>query len=546
MSDESSAAPRTGSVGVIQALTDSGVVLFHYRANTGRISFKGDLEGYGLTRLKRGGALRAVAKLLRPQDLGLTELLTQTAGPVETFNRQALTREGVAGMWRGRRLGDGRSFAGVITAPEVEDGATDHLTGLLNRPAFIAAVDATLAGAEGRTLVVGDLARARRLNEALGYEVADRVLRNLAERLTEAFGTRALPARIADNTFVCLLDDSEVIAAERFRTALEQPIEIGDLTVHPAIVVATVVQSRGSSLNAHDLLGRAEALLGQMKTAQRILQTHDTTAPVHDSLTRLGLEDDLRSALRRGELEPFFQPIIRLDDGALAGFEALARWRHPRRGLLPPDDFLPLAAETGLMGQLGLVMARSAARQISAWRRQGLGGDSLFVSVNLTTSDLQRTTLVEEVREIITSEKLPANALKLEITEGEVMRDPDQAAELLKELKAVGATLSLDDFGMGFSSLSWLARLPISGLKIDRYFTRTMAANEGSAKIVRSVISLAQDFDLEVVAEGVETAAMAQTLKDAGCHYGQGFGYAPPMSSEEALVYIIEHELDRR
>ena len=168
-------------------------------------------------------------------------------------------------MWRGRRLGDGRSFAGVITAPEVEDGATDHLTGLLNRPAFIAAVDATLAGAEGRTLVVGDLARARRLNEALGYEVADRVLRNLAERLTEAFGTRALPARIADNTFGCLLDDSEVIAAERFRTALEQPIEIGDLTVHPAIVVATVVQSRGSSLNAHDLLGRAEALLGQMK-----------------------------------------------------------------------------------------------------------------------------------------------------------------------------------------------------------------------------------------------------------------------------------------
>lgn len=546
MSDESSAAPRTGSVGVIKALTDSGVVLFHYRANTGRLSLKGDLEGYGLTRLKRGAALRAVAKLLRPQDLGLIELLTQSAGPVETFNRQAMTTEGVAGMWRGRRLADGRSFAGVITAPEVEDGATDHLTGLLNRPAFIDAVDATVAGPEGRTLVVGDLARARRLNEALGYDVADRVLRILAERLTEAFGGGALPARIADNTFVCILSDTEVVAAERFRSALEQPIEIGDLTVHPAIVVATVVQSSASSLNAHDLLGRAEALLGQLKSAQRILQSHGASEPVHDSLTRLGLEDDLRTALRRGELEPFFQPIIRLDDGALAGFEALARWRHPRRGLLPPDDFLPLAAETGLMGQLGLVMARTAARQISAWRRQGLGGDSLFVSVNLTTSDLQRTTLVEEVREIITSEKLPANALKLEITEGEVMRDPDQAADLLKELKAVGATLSLDDFGMGFSSLSWLARLPISGLKIDRYFTRTMAANEGSAKIVRSVISLAQDFDLEVVAEGVETAAMAETLKDAGCHYGQGFGYAPPMSAEEALVYIIEHELDRR
>jgi c-di-GMP-specific phosphodiesterase len=503
-------------------------------------------EGWRVTSLKRGGTLRAVAKLLRPQDLGLTELLSQSAGPVETFNRQALTKQGVAGMWRGRRLADGLSFAGVITAPEIEDGAVDQLTGLLNRPAFIDAVDATLADAEGRTLVVGDLARARRLNEALGYDVADRVLRILADRLTEAFGAGALPARIANNTFVCILDEAEVTAAERFRAALEQPIEIGDLTVHPAIVVATVVQAKASNLNAHDLLGRAEALLSQMKSAQRILQSHDTTEPVHDSLTRLGLEDDLRSALRRGELEPYFQPIIRLDDGALAGFEALARWRHPRRGLLPPDDFLPLAAETGLMGQLGLVMARSAARQIGAWRLQGLGGDSLFVSVNLTTSDLQRATLVEEVREIITSEKLPANALKLEITEGEVMRDPDQAAELLKALKAVGATLSLDDFGMGFSSLSWLARLPISGLKIDRYFTRTMAANEGSAKIVRSVISLAQDFDLEVVAEGVETAAMAETLKDAGCHYGQGFGYAPPMSAEEALVYIIEHELDRR
>lgn len=546
MSEEASATPRTGSVGVLKVLSESGVVLFHYQADTGRISVKGDLQSFGLQALRRGGTLSSVAKLLRPEDVGLTELLAQSSGPVETFHRQALTKLGTPGLWRGRRLSDGRSFAGVITAPEIEDGATDHLTGVLNRPAFIAALEATMAASPGRTLVVGDLARASRLNEALGYDVADRVLRILAERLTNAFGASALPARIANNTFVCVLDAAEDVAAEQFRATLEQPIVIGDLTVHPAIVVATVGRSNTSPLNAHDLLGRAEALLGQIKSAQRIHQSHGTSEPVHDSLTRLGLEDDLRSALTRGELEPFFQPIIRLDDGALAGFEALARWRHPRRGLLPPDDFLPLAAETGLMGQLGLVMARSAARQISDWRRQGLGGDSLFVSVNLTTSDLQRMTLVEEVREIIESERLAANALKLEITEGEVMRDPDQAVELLKALNQVGATLSLDDFGMGFSSLSWLSRLPISGLKIDRYFTRTMAANEGSAKIVRSVISLAQDFELEVVAEGVETAAMAETLRDAGCHFGQGFGYAPPMSAEEALVYIIEHELDRR
>jgi c-di-GMP-specific phosphodiesterase len=239
-------------------------------------------------------------------------------------------------------------------------------------------------------------------------------------------------------------------------------------------------------------------------------------------------------------MEPFYQPVIRLCDGRLAGFEALARWRHPRRGLIPPDDFMPLVSETGLMAEFGLFMVGTASRQIALWRANPRMPGDLFVSVNLTTADLERTSVVHDVASVIRRHGLPPGVLKIEITEGEVMRDPDRAAVLLGDLRAAGATVSLDDFGMGYSSLSWLARLPISTLKIDRYFIRTMGSNEGSAKIVRTVVALARDFGLDVIAEGIETPAAASALVDLGCQFGQGFGYAPPLCAEEAEVYAIE------
>jgi c-di-GMP-specific phosphodiesterase len=235
---------------------------------------------------------------------------------------------------------------------------------------------------------------------------------------------------------------------------------------------------------------------------------------------------------------------VRLSSGALSGFEALVRWKHPRRGLLTPDQFLPLCEEMGLMPELGSMMMREAGQQLAAWRRRHRAAGELTVAVNLSTGELDRPDLVSEVTSIRAETGLPPGALKLEVTEGDVMRDPDRAAVVLRALRTAGAGLALDDFGTGFSALSYLTRLPFDTLKIDRYFVRTMAANEGSAKIVKSVVTLGQDLHMEVIAEGVENAMMAQHLQSFGCDYGQGFGYAPALSAQEAEVYLNESYVD--
>ena len=196
------------------------------------------------------------------------------------------------------------------------------------------------------------------------------------------------------------------------------------------------------------------------------------------------------------------------------------------------------------MADLGHHMIAAAAAQLAAWRRHKTGIAAMTISVNLSTGEIDRPGLVTDVAAMLQRNGLPPGAIKLEVTEGEIMRDPDKASRVLHALRAVGAGLALDDFGTGFSSLSYLTRLPLDTLKIDRYFVRTMATNEGSAKIVSSVVKLGQDLALEVVAEGVENAQMAKALLAVGCDYGQGFGYAPALSPQEAEVYLNESYVD--
>jgi len=293
------------------------------------------------------------------------------------------------------------------------------------------------------------------------------------------------------------------------------------------------------------MLRRAEVAVEAAKSAGRGGTVADYGRSLEtDGLTRLALESDLRGAFARGEIEPFFQPVVKLETGAISGFEALARWRHPRRGIVPPDEFLPMCGDLGLMVDLGHLMMRASALQLAAWRERHSAADKLTCSVNLSTGDLDRLDLVQEVEALIRETGLPKSSLKLEITESDIMRDPEHAAITLRNLREAGAGLSLDDFGTGFSSLSYLTRLPFDTLKVDRYFVRTMGANEGSAKIVRSVVNLGRELSLEVVAEGVENAAMARALMEIGCHYGQGFGYAPALSAQEAEVYLNEAYAD--
>jgi c-di-GMP-specific phosphodiesterase len=432
-------------------------------------------------------------------------------------------------------------------APEVRFAASDQdtLTGLLDRKSFIIRAREQLQTPGRHELIVADLDRLRRLNEALGHERADLVLAALGSRLAAAFPPDAVLARIGEDEFAALCVAGASPGADALRRALEQPLRVAGFDIHPTLSIGAVEAHGGADApEAAELLRRAELAVESAKSHGRGGAAAYGRGLESDGLSRLALEGDLKGALGRGELEPFYQPIVRLSSGALSGFEALVRWRHPRRGLLMPEVFLPLCEEMGMMEELGAMMMRTAATQLAAWRTRHEAAGELTVAINLSTGEIDRPNLVSDVAAIRRETGLPPGALKLEVTEGDVMRDPDRAAVILGQLRDAGAALALDDFGTGFSSLSYLTRLPFDTLKIDRYFVRTMATNEGSATIVSSVVKLGQDLALEVVAEGVENAGMARQLLAVGCDYGQGFGYAPALSAQEAEVYLDESYVD--
>ncbi len=456
-------------------------------------------------------------------------------------------RGGQVCIWRGVWLEEGGLRAAGVIAPEVRFAAADldTLTGLLDRKTFIARARERLQTPGQHELVVADLDRLRRLNEALGQERADLVLAALGSRLAAAFPPDALLSRVGEDEFAVLAPTSRPSAAETLRLALEQPLRVAGFDIHPTLSIGAVEATGGEDApEATELLRRAELAVEAAKSNGRGGAAAYGRSLESDGLSRLALESDLRGAMGRNEIVPFYQPIVRLSTGALSGFEALARWRHPRRGLLTPDQFLPLCEEMGLMSELGAMMMRQAGHQLAKWRRDHHAAGELTVAVNLSTGEIDRPDLISDVTAIRRETGLPPGALKLEVTEGDVMRDPDRAAVVLGKLREAGAALALDDFGTGFSSLSYLTRLPFDTLKIDRYFVRTMATNEGSVKIVSSVVKLGQDLDLEVVAEGVENAQMARHLLSLGCDYGQGFGYAPALSPQEAEVYLNESYVD--
>ncbi|AYV46082.1 bifunctional diguanylate cyclase/phosphodiesterase [Caulobacter flavus] len=530
----------------LEALGAAEVALWHWEPESDRLRINGAARALGLSPLAPECSSAAFRALALPQDRAQAEeLLRVREAGAEIVVRLRMRSGGVC-IWRGVWLEEGVRAAGVI-APEVKFAASgkDELTGLLDRRSFIARARERLTHDGVHELVVADLDRLRRLNEALGHERADLVLAALGSRLAAAFPEGSILGRIGEDEFAVLCEPKGYEPAELLRTALEQPLRIAGFDIHPTLTIGAVSAEGGEDApEAAELVRRAELAVEAAAANGRGSAAAYGRSMETDGLSRLALEADLRGAIGRGEIIPYFQPVVRLSTGALSGFEALARWIHPRRGLLPPDEFLPLIEEMGLMAELGEHMMRSAGKQLAAWRRSHPAVGALTVSVNLSTGEIDRPGLVHDVAQVLRENGLPRGALKLEVTESDIMRDPERAAVILKALREAGAGLALDDFGTGFSSLSYLTRLPFDTLKIDRYFVRTMGGNAGSAKIVRSVVKLGQDLDLEVVAEGVENAEMASALQKLGCDYGQGFGYAPALSPQEAEVYLNEAYVD--
>lgn len=531
---------------VLEALGAADVALWLWEPDRDRLRLTGASRALGLGPVAPECASAAIRSLVMPADRAILDGLLTPRPAGEAISARVRMRGAERCLWQGVWLEEGVRAAGVaIAESRVVATQNDPLTGLLDRRGFVAQARERLAADGEYDVVVADLNRLRRLNEALGHDRADLVLAVLGSRLSAAFPPDAVMARIGEDEFAVMTPATEEVAADRLRAALETPLRVGGFDIFPTLSIGALRATGGANAqDASELLRRAELAVESAKASGRGGAAAYERSLENDGLSRLALESDLRGAIGRCEIGPFFQPIVRLSTGELSGFEALARWRHPRRGLLAPDDFLAVMGEMGLTEDLGSHMMRASARQLYAWRRAHPAMDKMTISVNLSTGEIDRPRLIEDVADLVREFELPKGALKLEITESDIMRDPDRAAVILRALREAGAGLALDDFGTGFSSLSYLTRLPFDTLKIDRYFVRTMAANQGSAKIVRSVIKLGQDLALEVVAEGVENAVMARQLLEVGCDYGQGFGYAPALSPQEAEVYLNESYAD--
>jgi EAL domain-containing protein (putative c-di-GMP-specific phosphodiesterase class I) len=258
---------------------------------------------------------------------------------------------------------------------------------------------------------------------------------------------------------------------------------------------------------------------------------------------RLALESELRRALEREEISILYQPIVRLEDRAIAGFEALARWDHPKMGRLSPSEFISVAEEIGLIVDLGLFVLERTARQLGIWQRAARGRTPLFASVNVSSRQLLRHDLIHDLRTVLARSGLARGTLKLELTESLVMENPELAAQMLQRMKELGAGLALDDFGTGHSSLAYLQRFPFDTIKIDQSFVRTTAKGKRPV-ILRSIIALAHDLGMEVVAEGAETDSDAVELYQLGCEFAQGYAFGEPMSAEQARALITPERLE--
>lgn len=426
------------------------------------------------------------------------------------------------------------------------DAVHDNLTGLPNRQLFLDRMEAAFAFARSDpqlkpSVLVIDIDRFKQVNDSVGIAVGDSILLAAARRLSRLLKPQDTLARLAGDQFALILvsekEPARIVAfAESLRRTLRAPIALNNreifLTASIGLALADNEPHRADEIlkNAEVAMYHAKRVGGDrieiFKPSMRSRKTD-----------RLMLESELRRAIERQEIKVLYQPIVRLEDRAVAGFEALARWDHPRLGRLSPAEFISMAEEIGLIVDLGLLVLERAARQLTTWQAANRGRDPIFASVNVSSRQLLRHDLIQDLRSILARTTLLRGTLKLEITESLVMENPEHAAQILARIKELGAGLSLDDFGTGHSSLAYLQRFPFDTIKIDQSFVRTTATGKRPV-ILRSIIALAHDLGMEVVAEGAETDSDAVELYQLGCEYAQGFAFGEPMSPEDARALL--------
>ena len=427
----------------------------------------------------------------------------------------------------------------------------DSLTRLPNRALFQERLGHALARSRRCGSLVAvlflDLDNFKIVNDSLGHEAGDGLLLTVTERLSACVRPGDTVARLGGDEFTVLLEDLDdeaqaVGLAERIAATLSVPLVVSGREVFTTASLGIACEN-GATLGAgrtpDDLVRDADTAMYQAKTQGKSRAVVFDAKMNVQAVNRLELEMDLRRALEKEEFRVFYQPIVSLETRRVCEVEALVRWEHPVRGLVPPGDFIPLAEETGLIVPLGLWVLWEACQQGRAWQQSHRAGPPLRVSVNVSARQLQQPDLVAQVAQVLAGTGLAPACLKLEITESVMMLDADETIPRLHALRALGVHLAVDDFGTGYSSMAYLSSLPIDTLKIDRSFVTKMGRSEDDAAIVRAIVTLAKTLSLQITCEGIETADQLAHLCSLDCDQGQGYHFSRPLPAAECAALLM-------
>jgi diguanylate cyclase (GGDEF)-like protein/PAS domain S-box-containing protein len=423
----------------------------------------------------------------------------------------------------------------------------DGLTGLPNRALFLDRLERAMAQARQRqgyqfAVLFLDIDRFKLINDSLGHTAGDQLLVAFARRLERCLQTRDTVARLGGDEFTILLEgitgsDDAIRVAGRIQSELRVPLELQGQEVVTSVSIGIALGSAGYE-QTEDILRDADTAMYQAKAQGKACHAVFDMSMRARVLERLQMEGDLRRAIARREFHVYYQPIVALETGCIAGFEALVRWEHPQRGFISPHEFIPIAEETGLIIPIGYWVLREACYQLRAWQLQFAAALPLTISVNISGRQFAQPNLVEQIRQTLWETGLEARYLKVEITESVIMEHGEATITRLQKLRDLGVQLSIDDFGTGYSSLSYLQRFPINTLKIDRSFVSRIGKNGENVEIIQAILALVRSLNIDAIAEGAETTEQVAQLKLLKCDYGQGWWFSGAVDAATATRLI--------
>jgi diguanylate cyclase (GGDEF)-like protein/PAS domain S-box-containing protein len=505
---------------------------------------------------------------VHPDDLAQVQSLLQDhlEGRTPTFESEHRMRHKDRGYrWvlsRGLavRNGSGRAYRMVGAQSDttqrklaeeqlIHDALHDALTGLPNRTLFVDRLSHRIRHSRREKdrlfgVLFLDLDRFKLVNDSMGHSAGDQLLIETARRLEQAVRPGDTVARLGGDEFAVLLEDviepgAAVRVAERIQSSLKIAIKLENQEVVSTASIGIAMSQTGYE-KAEDVLRDADTAMYRAKSEGRARHEVFDSAMHARAVSLLKIENELRQALEREEFRVFYMPIVSLATGRIDGFEALVRWQHPERGIIPPLDFMGVAEDAGLIIAIDRWVLRRACREVRDWQLKQPDGERLSVSVNLSAKQFHHKDLVDTIRGAITDSGLPGESLGIEITEGVLIDNTSTAGAMLDEMRKLGARIYLDDFGTGYSSLSYLQRFPIDAVKIDRSFVSRLGPKTEGHEIVQAIVTLAHNLGMRVIAEGIESSDQLALLRRLKCGYGQGWLFSKPIPHEEASELLMQ------